>query len=242
MNIFGKKKAKPAQAPRLIDSIQQLREAQSKLDLREKHLEKQATEARSQAREKLKLKDKNGALFLLKRAKMIDTQITQLHGKKLNLEVQVNALESAASNRDIFNVMRTAKDVLKQETATTSADAVNALMADIEETILDADEVNDELSKPIGRQIDEDELAKELEDMEQEAIDEDLLAVPDVPITVPRPQPTNVTSTTVPPVLATSPSLPSTTTTSTASTSRSRPAIDEKEARELQELEAAMAM
>jgi charged multivesicular body protein 4 len=243
MNIFGKKKAKAPQAPRLIDSIQQLRDAQNKLDLREKHLEKQSMEARNQAKEKLKLKDKKGALFLLKRSKMIDSQINQIHGKKLNLEVQIGALESAASNRDIFNVMKLSNEVLKHETAVTNVDAVGDLMAEIEDTISDANEVNEELSRPIGAQMDDDELTRELEEMEQESIDQDLLSVPDVPISIPTKIPTS-TATVVPPVISAStpPSTTTTITNSSSSTTRSRPAIDEKEARELQELEAAMAI
>jgi charged multivesicular body protein 4 len=90
MNLFGKKKAAPA--PKLNDSIQQLREAQTMLDKREKHLEKQMQVARDQAKDKLKAKDKRGALFLLKRAKLYETQISQIYGKRQNIDMQVGTI------------------------------------------------------------------------------------------------------------------------------------------------------
>ncbi len=58
MNLFGKKKAAPA--PKLNDSIQQLREAMTALDKREKHLEKQREATIADAKKKAKAKDKRG--------------------------------------------------------------------------------------------------------------------------------------------------------------------------------------
>jgi hypothetical protein len=78
------------------------------------------TAARNDAREKLKAKDKRGAIHLLKRSKLIETQINQIYGKKANLDVQIMALESAASNREIFDVMRAGKDALQMATQYTS--------------------------------------------------------------------------------------------------------------------------
>src|SRR5690348_5231502 len=65
------------------------------------------------------------------------------------------ALESAASNKEIFNVMRAGKDALKQATVDTDVDKVADVMEDITESIQMADEVNEQLSQPIGPQMDE---------------------------------------------------------------------------------------
>lgn len=120
MNLFGKKKAAPA--PKLSDSINMLREAQITLEKREKHLEKQVAAARDAAKEKLKAKDKRGAIHLLKRSKLLETQVNQIYGKKANIDIQIMALESAASNKEIFEVMRAGKDALKMATASTSVE------------------------------------------------------------------------------------------------------------------------
>jgi hypothetical protein len=54
-----------------------------------------------------------GALFQLKRKKMYDKQIDQIYGKKTNIEMQVMALESAASNKEVLGVMKMGKDALQ---------------------------------------------------------------------------------------------------------------------------------
>lgn len=117
MNLFGKKKAAPA--PKISDSINMLKDAQLTLEKRERHLEKQVVATRDQAKEKLRAKDKRGAVHLLKRAKLLETQINQIYGKKANIDIQIMALESAASNKEIFDVMRAGKDALKMATAHT---------------------------------------------------------------------------------------------------------------------------
>lgn len=120
---------------------------------------------------------------MLKRAKLIETQINQIYGKKANIDVQIMALESASSNKEIFNVMRAGKDALKQATADTDVDKVADVMEDINESIQMADEVNEALSTPIGPQLDEDELNAELAEMESELVDASLMEAPAVPVT-----------------------------------------------------------
>ena len=86
------------------------------LEKRERHIEKQSAQYREEAKAKLRSNDKRGALFLLKRAKLYDAQITQLYGKRSNLDIQIMALEGAASNAEIFKAMQVARQALKQHT------------------------------------------------------------------------------------------------------------------------------
>lgn len=61
MNLFGKKKKA---APKLSDSIHQLRDALNVLDKREKYLEKQMNTCVADAKRKMKAKDKRGSLVV----------------------------------------------------------------------------------------------------------------------------------------------------------------------------------
>jgi hypothetical protein len=56
--------------------------------------------------------------------------------------LQIMALESAASNKEIFDVMRAGKDALKVATATTDVDKVADVMEDISEVSTRLDEQN----------------------------------------------------------------------------------------------------
>lgn len=51
---------------------------------------------------------------------MYEKQIEQIYGKKSNIEMQIMALESAASNKEVLDVMRLGKDALKQAIQATS--------------------------------------------------------------------------------------------------------------------------
>jgi len=183
LNWFGKKKSATPAAPRLADSIAQLREAQLMLDKREAHLEKQIQLCKQQAAEKLKQKDQKAALFLLKRSKMFEQQIQSIYGKKSNIDVQIMALESAASNREVFQVMKSGKDALTKASAEVDIDKVSDVMEDITESIQMSEEVNEALSQQIGPQMDEDELHAELAEMESSLVDQQVLQAPQVPVT-----------------------------------------------------------
>jgi charged multivesicular body protein 4 len=176
MNLFGKKKTAPV--PKLSDSIGQLRGAQEMLDKRERHLAKQIEAAKAEAKEKLKAKDKRGALSLLKRAKMYENQVAAIYGKRENLDLQIMALEAANSNKEIFNVMKAGKDALKAATSQLDVDHVSDVMEEITETMQLQEEVDQQLSQPIGAPLDEEELEAELAQLDEEIHSEALLQKP----------------------------------------------------------------
>jgi len=179
MNLFGKKKQA---GPSLADSIKQLREAMDTLEKREQHISKQIQLTLNEAKKKSKLKDKRGALFQLKRKKMLEKQIDQIYGKKSNIETQIMALENAAGNKEVLGAMRRGADALRRTVQETDVDKVADVMEDITDSMAVADELGDAMSQPIGNVIDDDELTNELEEMERDLINEDLLKAPEVPV------------------------------------------------------------
>jgi len=178
MNLFGKKKAPH---PKLSETIQKLREALDTLDKREKHLEKQVQSAITEAKRKSKANDKRGALFQIKRKKLFEKQIDSIYGKKSNIEMQIMALEAAASNKDVVDAIAVGNAALEAAVAATNVDRVEDLMEKVNENIALGDEVSDMVSQPIGPVMDEDVLSKELEEMEKEMADEIAMDAPVVP-------------------------------------------------------------
>lgn len=59
-----------------------------------------------------------GALFELKRKKMFEKQIEQIFGKRVNLETQIMALESAATNKEVISAMMQGKSAIDASLAT----------------------------------------------------------------------------------------------------------------------------
>jgi hypothetical protein len=81
-------------------------DAMSLLDKQEAHLQKKINESVKMARIKARAKDKRGALFHLKRKKIIEKQMNNVYGKKMNLETQILTLEGLTGDQAIFKVMK----------------------------------------------------------------------------------------------------------------------------------------
>eukprot|EP00474_Spongospora_subterranea_P008972 CRZ09430.1 hypothetical protein [Spongospora subterranea] len=179
MNLFGKKKAP---APNMNESIMMLRETITQLGKREDHLQKQADACLEAAKMKSKKKDKRGALFELKRKKMFEKQIEQMFGKRVNLETQIFALESAATNKEVITAMQHGKNAIEISLKACDVDNVADIMDGVDEAVSQVDEVDNALSQPFGTNNYQDEdLEAELAELEGLQMEEDFLATPTVP-------------------------------------------------------------
>ena len=89
----------------LNKSIQTVRGAIQQLEKRETHIEKRIEECIKRAKLKSKNKDKKGALFELKKKKQLEKQLEGIQGKKMNLEVQIGAMEDAHINKETMKVL-----------------------------------------------------------------------------------------------------------------------------------------
>jgi len=175
MNLFGrKKKEAPVAAPSIIESIAGLNDAKVQLEKRQTHLEKQAAAFRQQAKDRLRAKDKRGAMQMIRRSKLMDGEVDKILGQLNNIDTQIFALQGAASTKDVFNKMRVGKDALKHHVLPNDVDNVADVMEDINESIAMADELSGALAQPIGPAMDEDELTNELAEMENDIADEQL--------------------------------------------------------------------
>lgn len=184
--LFGGGKSKE---PTREETIQKLNETQEMLEKKSEYLEKKIQDELSAAK-KCGTKNKRQALVHLKRKKRYEKQLRNVDGTLSNIEEQVDALQNAQANAQIFKNMADGSKVLKQAHGNMNVDQVHDVMDDIEEQQQLSQEISDALSGPVGfgTDIDEDELMAELEELEQEDVDRELLEVgatpselPDVP-------------------------------------------------------------
>lgn len=173
LSLFGKKKSKESKAPSMQQSVGEMRGAAELLDKRNAHIEKQMAACLAKAKLKSKNKDKKGALFELKRKKLFEKQIEQNDNKKMALETQIMALESAASNQVIFQAMQSGKNAMNAELKRNNVEDVEEAIEDIHETMEQANEVNEALANAnFGPEVDEEDLDDELADLEAELDEE----------------------------------------------------------------------
>lgn len=230
MNLFGKAKAKPQPAD-MSGTIVKLRETLDSLDKRETYIQKKIKAQLLEAKAKSKAKDKQAAMFALKRKKMFEGEVNKLNGARMTLESQIIALEGSNMNMQTFNAMRSGAQAMKDARGRLDVDQVDDVMDDIKEEMDTAEQIGEAIARPAEDLFDDDALLEELDMLEEAELEEQLLAPPAVPTA--RPSPAISDYSTVPEL----PSVP------TGTPSRVPVAVEEDEdARALRELEASMAM
>jgi charged multivesicular body protein 4 len=137
------------------------------LEKREEFLKKKSEIQALEAKSKLSLKDKNGALICLKRKKMFDAQITNLQQTKFNLETQINALESASMNLETIQALQSGSNAMKQIHKEISIGQVEDTIDEIHEQIDTSNEISNIITQPIGQQFDDNDLLDELKELDE---------------------------------------------------------------------------
>lgn len=167
MNLFGKKKAAAVAAPvSAVDTIKILRDNLQLLEKREDHISKKIDAALAEAKSKHLKKDKNGALFCLKRKKMYEQEVAKLQGARITMDAQIMALESAAVNIKTFEAMKSAQGALKAQRGGIDADQVDDVMDDIQEEKDIYESISEAISRPGQDMFDDQDLLDELEQLD----------------------------------------------------------------------------
>ncbi|KAI9507569.1 Snf7-domain-containing protein [Russula earlei] len=168
------------------DAIVSLREQLMMIEKKEEHLQRQIAQDLATAKANA-VSNKNVATAALRRKKMREADLDKLAGMRLQLEVQVNTLESANINANTLEVMRRGANALKDIHNGLTIERVDATMASINEQRDIANEITEAISTSanVGIELDEDELKAELGELEQEELNERLLGADHVPVHAP---------------------------------------------------------
>ena len=127
----------------------------------------------------------------LKLKQLYEKNLEQLENQQLNLENQINVIESAKTAAEVANAMALSGAALKHLSKTTSVEAVDKVMDDIQEATDRMAEVQNALAQPVtgGEILDEDALDAELAELEALDTDAELLgeaqALPTAPKALP---------------------------------------------------------
>ena len=122
----------------------------------------------------MKRKDKRGAMFQLKRKKMLEKNLASLQGMRLNIEQQIMTLESAATTSVMVDSLVDARNEMTRINAKVNVDNLEDLRDDLDERTADQEDIINILSEPMGTDIaDDDELLDELNDLETDIVGEE---------------------------------------------------------------------
>ncbi|KAJ3736427.1 Snf7-domain-containing protein [Lentinula guzmanii] len=183
MSWFGARRD-PKQSAR--DAIVGLRQQLQMIEKKEEYLQKKIDEELRKAKANA-VTNKAVATAALKRKKASEAELDRLAGTRLQLEMQVNTLESANLNAETMAAMKKAADALKVIHGNMTVDQVDATMNEVTQQREVAQEIADIISNPTPMaDLDEDELLQELNDLEQEQLDERLQGAEHVPLHQPQ--------------------------------------------------------
>ncbi|KAJ7498974.1 vacuolar-sorting protein SNF7 [Mycena latifolia] len=181
MSYFGRRDPKQSAREAIVGLRQQLQMIEKKEDHLQKKIEQELKIAKANA-----VSNKPLATSALKRKRANETQLEQLRGQQLQLEMQVNTLESANLNAETMAAMKKAAEVLQQIHSGMSVAKVDETMAAITEQREVANEITELISNPTGVEtISDDELLTQLQELEDEALHERLAGADHVPMHMP---------------------------------------------------------
>jgi hypothetical protein len=167
---MGNHESKPEPKVDVVQVIQNNKNTIHLLHKKIVHSEKRMNDEIDKAKQCLKRKNKSKAMIHLKRKKMLEKQINNLHGQIMNLEQQSISLEGLTMNQQVVNTMKITSNTMKRMNKEMDVDKVDNLVSNIQDHMDDIEEVNQVLSTPIGDVglMDDDELLAELEGLENE--------------------------------------------------------------------------
>lgn len=181
MGYFGgRKDAKQATREAIVTLRQQLQMLEKKEEFLQKKVDEEMKKAKTNA-----VTNKTIATAALRRKKAYETELERLAGTRLQLEMQVNTLESANFNQETMAAMKKGSEALKVIHGNLTPDKVDATMAAINEQREIANEISEAISNPLntGIDLDEDELKQELAELEQDELNERLAGAERAPTT-----------------------------------------------------------
>ncbi|KAH8118280.1 Snf7-domain-containing protein [Phellopilus nigrolimitatus] len=162
------------------DAIVTLRQQLQMLEKKEDHLQKKVDEELKKAKANA-VSNKSAATAALRRKKAAETELDRLSGTRLQLEMQVNTLESANFNQETMAAMKKGSDALRTIHGNLTPSTVDATMAAINDQREIANEISDAISNPMNAGIDLDEA--KLADLEQDELNDRLAGAERAPTT-----------------------------------------------------------
>ena len=178
-SIFGKKK----EVISPLKIIQDMRDTLSTLEKREEFLSKRINSCKEDAKKALKEKNKQKALFHLKKSKMNEKQINSLYGQRETIETQILALEQNITNTNIITAMKNGQSTISSLTDQCKPEDVEDLMDKISDELQKTDEISTAMAIPVGQVYDDDDLLAELEDDDEKILEKfEKMIIPTKPI------------------------------------------------------------
>jgi hypothetical protein len=165
--------AAPAPRPpqeEVSETIHLLRESVAELTSRELALQKEIQANKEEAKERLKKNDKKNAELYLRKAKLLETQLSETISNKFNLGAQISTLQNSAFTNQLVANMERTRETFRSLGRNRDPSYVQSLVQEVTDEMNKSASVQSALAGPL---IDTGDVKEELAHM-QEEIDREL--------------------------------------------------------------------
>lgn len=167
--LFGKKKDKstinkkpdPSSDKQLKNTIFDLKNKYDLIEKKQKFVETKIKLCVENAKKKLHDGDKKGAMFELKRKKFYEAETEKYMTVMINIEHNINMLESAVIDSEIFDAYKSTTIAMKQNQI--NIDNVDDIMDELEDNMDKNKEIGEAISRPLYNYVREDDINNEFE-------------------------------------------------------------------------------
>jgi len=140
--LFGKKRKEDA------DALATLKAQQNRLQAESRNLERQADEQKALAAKMLKSGNKAGARQALKRRAIFLKQLNTKHNTAMNLQAQIDSIQTASSTADTVQAMELGTKVVGEKIKTVSPERTERVMDTVMEQRDQIEMMTEALSDP----------------------------------------------------------------------------------------------
>lgn len=178
MNLFRTAKKQQPPPPDASQVVLKLKSTVETLERREAHIQKKVRAQLAEAKQRSAAKDKNGALFALKRKRILESEIDKLGGAQLQLYLQIQSIESARINAEVVDGLQAGVNMMQQLHEHVDVERAEDVKDSLNEQMETANDISNIISESAISLEDDDELVAELNQLEEEAVEAELLKPP----------------------------------------------------------------
>ena len=196
LKFFSSKKSSNKETSTNPNIIFSLREQIEMIEKRKELFQQKQTQLTLEATNKSKSGDKKGALLLLNKRKLNETEIEKMTSNQLLLEKQLFTLEGATMNKEVIDTLKIGTDAIKNINKDININVIEEIIDDMQESQDISTQIQTLMNEPLQKLYEDEELLADLKELEGLAdlevkknntnTNTNVFSAPSVPTTEPR--------------------------------------------------------
>ena len=166
LKFFSSKKSSNKETSTNPNIIFSLREQIEMIEKRKELFQQKQAQLTLEATNKSKSGDKKGALLLLNKRKLNETEIEKMTSNQLLLEKQLFTLEGATMNKEVIDTLKIGTDAIKNINKDININVIEEIIDDMQESQDISTQIQNLMNEPLQKIYEDEELLADLEELE----------------------------------------------------------------------------